>query len=774
MIAGAVNHFAVSGPASAVTGSPASFTVAAEDSFNNVISTYHGTVHFSSTDAAATLPSNATLTSGSGVFSAVFQTSGNQTLTATDASNSGLTGTSAAIAVRGLDVTSFTVTPWGFVATFSKPIQTFNVAANQPQINLYDSATASYGTADVTLTSTSTNVRGSLLIDPTGKTVTFIRTDAGSASAGLLASATAAITYTATFRSASNGFEDLSGNLLDGNGDGVAGDNYVNVFTVPPVTNLVISLPDCARGPGNSVVLPNQGGTGIPITLSNPGTSAVNVTDATFNLTYNPALLNIVAPSTIAGSSGTFTMTANTGGVATFVFHSGTAVNIPAGGTFTLGQIVAVVPNSASSLYLSKELLDISSIVVSNSGSGVTTTASDAVHVNAYLGDVAGTGAYIPLDATLISRVAVAFDSGFASYPLLDPSIIGDINANGQADSADVSLMNKYLAGLSVPQLPTVPTGLIITPAGPDPTLSIPTDLPASQGGTVIVPVNIDTAQPAGSNGLTNAVLALTFDPQVFEVSADDVELGTVLNSGTGWQLRTVVNDQTGEIGIDLYSITPIQTTAGGSLVTITLHVRDTAPAGATGLSLVSQVNPTGGRLYRTEAADQQGGLVLSPAPTATGITGDVIVGGDFGAGDQGAASVFQATFVSHAPASVSLGVQQTEVQGNGIAAVNGLALGLVEQVFGELEQTAMAVQENLLGQPGPLLNAEEGDLTTSGTRELGVLAQSALPNGQWDDCLEQLAQTSLHKRGGLLDNAAALEGADLAGLEAFFAREAA
>ena len=60
--------------------------------------------------------------------------------------------------------------------------------------------------------------------------------------------------------------------------------------------------------------------------------------------------------------------------------------------------------------------------------------------------------------------------------------------------------------------------------------------------------------------------MALQYDPQVFSVSAADVQSGSLTG---GWQLTTVVNAQTGEIGIDLFSSTPIQTTAGGSLVDI-------------------------------------------------------------------------------------------------------------------------------------------------------------------------------------------------------------
>src|SRR5204862_4585063 len=60
---------------------------------------YSGTVHFTSSDGQAVLPGNATLTSGTGTFSAILRTTGNQTLTATDAATPTITGTSNAIKV---------------------------------------------------------------------------------------------------------------------------------------------------------------------------------------------------------------------------------------------------------------------------------------------------------------------------------------------------------------------------------------------------------------------------------------------------------------------------------------------------------------------------------------------------------------------------------------------------------------------------------------------------------------------------------------------------
>jgi len=94
------------------------------------------------------------------------------------------------------------------------------------------------------------------------------------------------------------------------------------------------------------------------------------------------------------------------------------------------------------------------------------------------------------------------------------------------------------------------------------------------------------------------------------------VRLGSLPLSGTGWHLTTAVNNNTGQIGVELFSNTPILTTAGGSLVTVSMEVRNQAPAGTTALSLVSQVTPTGQRAFETMVTDAQGAFVLHVAAT--------------------------------------------------------------------------------------------------------------------------------------------------------------
>jgi uncharacterized repeat protein (TIGR01451 family) len=104
--AAAATHYTVSAPSTATPGSAFNFTVTAQDQFNNTATGYTGTVHFTSTDGAAVLPANSTLSNGTSSFSATLQTAGSQTITATDTASSSITGTSNTITVGQLDSTT--------------------------------------------------------------------------------------------------------------------------------------------------------------------------------------------------------------------------------------------------------------------------------------------------------------------------------------------------------------------------------------------------------------------------------------------------------------------------------------------------------------------------------------------------------------------------------------------------------------------------------------------------------------------------------------------
>ncbi len=511
--AAAANHFAVSAPATAITGKAMSFTVTAEDPFNNTAANYTGTVHFTSSDGNALLPANATLTSGVGIFSVTLASPGNQTLTAADATNPTITGTSGTIVSRGLTVTSLMPTPTGFVATFDKP---FNAA----MLSLYD-ASSGGGIDDVLLTgpgATQTSFHGALIVSANDQTITFVKTSnftgvGFNPSTGVLAAGT----YTVTFRSAATGFVDSLGDPLDGvNSGNPAGSNYVATFVVaaPPVS---VGIPAFARGPDGAdpINLPNSATTGIPLNVS----IGSGITSGQFTLQYNPALLSITAVAVDTSLTGaTLSLdAASTAGTAILDFSSPTALTQT--GALRLGGLVATVPNSAASLYKSQALLHWSGVTLN--GGAVAAQGADSVEIVAYFGDAAGTanGNLSGADAADISAVATNIGTnsalgsvgGFSAFPLADPVIIADLNNDGLVDSADVTLLNSVLAGIPRAQIPVIPPGLTVVPitAAPVVTGVSLTSGSTIGGTTVIISGSGFTGATAVDFGTGNAALAV-------------------------------------------------------------------------------------------------------------------------------------------------------------------------------------------------------------------------------------------------------------------------
>ncbi|GAA2607317.1 beta strand repeat-containing protein [Paractinoplanes durhamensis] len=99
-----VTHFAVTAPASATAGTTVTVTVTAKDAGDNTVTSYDGTVAWTSTDAAAVLPSSPTsISNGVGTARVTFGTSGGRTVTATDTGS--ITGTSNNVQVSPRAVT---------------------------------------------------------------------------------------------------------------------------------------------------------------------------------------------------------------------------------------------------------------------------------------------------------------------------------------------------------------------------------------------------------------------------------------------------------------------------------------------------------------------------------------------------------------------------------------------------------------------------------------------------------------------------------------------
>src|SRR5262249_15392264 len=83
------------GPYQPSSGDTAFIAVVAVDPYGNLATDYTGTVHFSSSDAAATLPADYTFTAADGGahdFALILRTAGSQTVTGTDTHSPTITG----------------------------------------------------------------------------------------------------------------------------------------------------------------------------------------------------------------------------------------------------------------------------------------------------------------------------------------------------------------------------------------------------------------------------------------------------------------------------------------------------------------------------------------------------------------------------------------------------------------------------------------------------------------------------------------------------------
>jgi hypothetical protein len=247
---------------------------------------------------------------------------------------------------------------------------------------------------------------------------------------------------------------------------------------------------------------------------------------------------------------------------------------------------------------------------------------SDGLHLVAYIGDADGSGSYSSADAVLITRALLSADTGFTAYPLVDPVIVSDTDGAGFIPADATLQANEAGVGLPAPNLPIPPIliGVHFRPIGNnvDPEVSIPSELHVGAAGTVTVPVNIDDAHPAGSTGLLRGHLALTYDPNDFAVSVAGVHPGSLL-AGGGWSIVPIIDPATGQIAITLSGDTPITSTQGGSLVTLTFQSVG-GNANPSSITLVPSATPNG-QFITTELEDAQGAYTLSQGNSVVMLT---------------------------------------------------------------------------------------------------------------------------------------------------------
>jgi hypothetical protein len=436
-----------SGPVSALSGLP----VQVQDAGNG-----NAVVATGSLDATGQVTLALTTGAGAGQLNA-----GGHNLVAVFPAATGFAASQSAPQNQAVDavfrVDTLTPTATGFVATFNAPVN---------PANLFAWGTAA--TRSIGLTAGASAVPGSVVFDAAATQATFVATGTYVGGVPLANVLTAGASYTPTLSGTSSSpFKDTLGHVL-GSGTSTGGANYNTPFTAPTsATAVTVNAPYFARGYHQAVKLPLNSSAGLPISVTVPA-GATAVTTATFDVVYDPALLNVTGGSITAGGfAGSVTVT--TPGVAHVTLGGGRL----AGGTTTpVASLAASVPDTAP--YKSKEVLGLRNISVN----GGTNNGQDgsAVHVAAFVADADASKDYSPQDAFNVNRLFLGAAEGFAAYQLLDPTVLGDTDATGDVSAQDAFNVNLASIGVPVATIPDLPPGTVTPPAtgGPDPKLYIP------------------------------------------------------------------------------------------------------------------------------------------------------------------------------------------------------------------------------------------------------------------------------------------------------------
>jgi hypothetical protein len=494
---------------------------------------------------------------------------------------------------------------------------TFDRALNPATLALYGASRTLI--PDVTLYGASTGaVAGSLVWNAATNTLQFVKTEnaitsGGAATADPLGGYArtdaylAPDTYTVTLTSGANGLKDSNGNALDGNDNGGSA-NFSTTFTVGAYNGLVVTLPDFARAPGESVNTLDDGtagnstisaAAGLPIRISDGN----GVQSVAFDLSYDPSILQINGITPPSGWTASFDN--STPGLAKFTVSSNSGSSLTATDVAAdIAHVSATVLSSAA--YGSSEVLSVSGVVV-NQGA-LAAQGDEAIHKVALLGDTNDDGSLGSTDAALIARVTVGTDAAFNAYPLTDPRIVGDVTGDGTVSGLDAGDLSSAAVGNSVPQIEDVYSAYT-TMASVDPALSLPTHAIGVRGGTVSLPVSVTEtpAEYAAGGGVESADLGFTYNSSLVHLSGlSAIQINSALQS-QGWQIGAInLNDAAGTVRISMYTTGNALPAGTATLLNLVFSVAANAPAGVSPVSIDTSGTPSHTRL-------NEGQLSLTP-----------------------------------------------------------------------------------------------------------------------------------------------------------------
>ena len=304
------------------------------------------------------------------------------------------------------------------------------------QINIYDGNDAPVEAADVTLVGNTVGaVRGSVLFDPATRMFSFIKTG------GPLVPDT----YTLTIFSRPDSIVDLDDGILDGDGDGLEGGDFVTQFTITASGDRVISIPDFVRGPNQAV---DMGEGGIPVSIDN----ADGLTSFAFTVNFDDTILDVTGATLPADIPNDWQIQVTS--------PAAGQLNVTASGTTPLTNAIdeivllqATVPSTASSN--SSSQITLTNLLLNGGGIGV--QGDSGVQNVSFIGDVDVSGSYSILDAISIARIAFNIDGGFDINGRIDPTILGDVTNDGTMNIVDAITTARKAFGLSAPTIPDIP-----------------------------------------------------------------------------------------------------------------------------------------------------------------------------------------------------------------------------------------------------------------------------------------------------------------------------
>lgn len=357
--------------------------------------------------------------------------------------------------------TVFSVVDWA--PTESGLRVQFSGELDPAALNLYDTQQSAQGAPDLTLVGESVGpVNGSLTFEPSAVTFTYT------------GDALPADNYTVQLRSSDDAFRGRSGLLLDGNGDGEGGDDFVASFTVaePEAETRFITVPDLVLGPGQDL-----GDSKLPITISDGSeVRAVGLT-----IQFNPDLLQIGAATTPSG--GNVVLSTLAPGLVNLLYFD--SQPLPTGPVEFISLEVSVPTANPSDIYGEQQLIDLRDQVVGDGSGGVfPSLAFDAVHLASYFGDVSGNGTINATDAVQVASFVAQLETGFNASLNVDPRIVGDVSGNGRVNAADAMMVPQFAS--------TLPGGLTLT-AG-IPVTRLPSNDSSTENSTPQAPALVTTA----------------------------------------------------------------------------------------------------------------------------------------------------------------------------------------------------------------------------------------------------------------------------------------